>query len=403
MILEILPGTASGRMTAPPSKSMAHRDLICGALSGGSTVTGLAWSDDIMATLSCLVAIGAKAEKMGNDVKIGGLDPVNADVRGELYCHESGSTLRFLIPLCLLSSKPITLCGTERLFARPLDVYAERCRELGLKFKAGKNSVQLCGPLKSGKYSVAGNLSSQFISGLLFALPLLPGDSVIDITGAIESLSYIKLTLKALGDFGIRVTRADEHTLFIPGGQRYRARNIAVEGDYSNAAFFEALNVLGGNIVIEGLAVRSHQGDRVYRKLLPKLCKRNSEIDLTDCPDLAPILFAVAAAKGGAVFTGTARLKIKESDRAQAMKEELAKFGVPVIVEENRVTVLKSELKKPTQLLYGHNDHRIVMALSVLCTLTGGRIAGAQAVAKSYPDFFRQLAALGIGIKVEEE
>lgn len=403
MILKILPGTASGRMTAPPSKSMAHRDLICGALSTGSTITGLAWSDDIKATLSCLEMMGADVEKDGNTVKIGGLDPLNPDVKGNLYCHESGSTLRFFIPLCLLSDKPMRLCGTERLFARPLDVYAQLCRGAGLEFKPDKTSVQLRGPLQSGKYSVAGNLSSQFITGLLFALPLLPGDSTIDITGSIESLSYIKLTLKALGDFGIRVTRADEHTLFIPGSQRYRAREMAVEGDYSNAAFFEALNTLGGNIVIEGLAVRSHQGDRVYRKLLPKLCGRNPEIDLTDCPDLAPVLFAVAAAKNGAVFTGTARLRLKESDRAEAMKEELEKFGVPVIVEENRVIVEKAPLKAPTQLLYGHNDHRIVMALSVLCTLTGGTIAGAQAVAKSYPEFFRQLAALGIGIKVEEE
>lgn len=403
MILKILPGTASGRMTAPPSKSMAHRDLICGALSTGSTISGLAWSDDIKATLSCLEAMGAKVKTKGNTVKIGGLDPIDPDIKGDLYCHESGSTLRFLIPLCLLADKPIHLSGTERLFARPLGVYEELCRGAGLEFKPEKTSVQLRGPMKSGKYSVAGNLSSQFISGLLFALPLLPGDSVIDITGSIESLSYIKLTLKALGDFGIRITRADEHTLFVPGGQHYRAREMAVEGDYSNAAFFEALNTLGGNIVIEGLAVRSHQGDRVYRKLLPKLCGRNPEVDLTDCPDLAPILFAVAAAKNGAVFTGTARLRLKESDRAQAMKEELAKFGVPVTVEENRVIVEKVQLKTPTQLLYGHNDHRIVMALSVLCTLTGGTIAGAQAVAKSYPEFFRQLAALGIGIKVEEE
>ena len=402
MILTVFPGTPSGRMTAPPSKSMAHRDLICGALSSESTVTGLAWSDDIKATLSCLEAMGAKVEKNGDTVKIGGIDPLNCNNTKELYCHESGSTLRFLIPLCLLSSKPIRLCGTERLFARPLNVYSDLCQSMGLQFELDKTSVKLCGPLKSGNYSVAGNLSSQFISGLLFALPLLEGDSTIDITGSIESLSYIKLTLKALGDFGIRVTRANEHTLLIPGGQRYRSREIAVEGDYSNAAFFEALNVLGGNIVVEGLAVRSHQGDRVYRKLLPKLCGRNPEIDLTDCPDLAPILFAVAAAKNGAVFKGTARLRLKESDRAEAMREELEKFGVSIIVEENRVIIPKSALKTPTQLLYGHNDHRIVMALSVLCTLTGGTIAGAQAVAKSYPDFFRQLAALGIGIKVEE-
>ena len=403
MKLSIMPGTASGQMKAPPSKSMAHRDLICGALSTGSEISGLEWSKDIRATLSCLEAMGAAVTEDGDTVKIGHLDPTGIKGNTELFCNESGSTLRFLIPLCLLSDKKIKLTGTQRLFERPLDVYKSLCESMGLTFETSTDSVTVKGPLKSGKYTVAGNLSSQFISGLLFALPLLEGDSIIDITGSIESLSYINLTLKALGEFGIRVTRADEHTLIIPGSQRYRSREVGVEGDYSNTAFFEALNFLGGNIVIEGLAVRSHQGDRIYRKLFPKLCRKNPVIDLTDCPDLAPILFAVAAAKNGAEFTGTARLKIKESDRAAAMRDELAKFGVPVFVEENRVIVEKATLHKPEEVLYGHNDHRIVMALSVLCTITGGTIFGAQAVAKSFPGFFRQLASLGIGIKVEEE
>ncbi len=403
MIISIKPNAAMGNITAPPSKSIAHRQLICGALSSGSVIHNLAMSDDIKATLSCLQNMGANIKYNGNSVLIGNLNPFSPKNENALNCNESGSTLRFLIPLCLLSNKEITLTGTERLFERPLGVYEEMCKSAGLYFKANKNSVTVKGPLQSGTYRVAGNVSSQFISGLLFALPLLEKDSKIDITGAAESLSYIKLTLKALGDFGIRVTRTDENTLLIPGAQHYKSRELSVEGDYSNAAFFEALNLLGGNVNIEGLAVRSFQGDRIYRKLFPKLCTRKPVIDLTDCPDLAPILFAVAAAKGGATFTGTARLKIKESDRAGAMKEELAKFGVPVTINENSVIIEKAELKTPTQRLYGHNDHRIVMALSVLCTLTGGTIMGAEAVAKSFPDFFRKLCSLGIEVKVENE
>lgn len=402
MIVSITPSAALGSVTAPPSKSIAHRQLICGALSTGSIIHNLALSEDIKATVSCLQNMGANTKFNENNVLIGGLNPFDLKDGTVLNCNESGSTLRFLIPLCLLSDKEITLTGSERLFERPLNVYEELCKSAGLYFKTNKNSVTLKGPLQSGTYRIAGNISSQFISGLLFALPLLENESKIDITGATESLSYIKLTLKALGDFGIRVNRIDENTLLIPGSQRYKIRELSVEGDYSNAAFLEAFNLFGGNVAVDGLSSRSFQGDRVYRKHFQELCTKKPCIDLTDCPDLAPILFAVAAAKNGAEFTGTARLKIKESDRAEAMKEELAKFGISVCINENSVIIEKGELKTPTQKLYGHNDHRIVMALSVLCTITGGTIMGAEAVAKSFPDFFKKLSELGIIIKAEK-
>ena len=399
MIINIKAGTAEGCIKAQPSKSMAHRSLICGALSKESEISGISFSDDIKATLSCLEMLGAKVQVNGDTVKIGGLNPFDPHIKGKLFCNESGSTLRFLVPLCLVSQKEICLNGTERLFERPLDVYKHLCQSAELEFCTDKTSVTLKGPLKSGKYAVEGNVSSQFISGLLFALPLLVGDSIIEITGAAESLSYIKLTLKTLDDFGIKVTIADEHTLLVPGSQHYRNCNITVEGDYSNSAFFAALNSLGGNVKIEGLPENSFQGDRVYKELFIKLCEGGAQIDVSDCPDLAPILFALAAAKSGAVFTGTARLKLKECDRAAAMKEELAKFGIPVIVEENRVVIENAQLHAPSVILDGHNDHRIVMALSILCTLTGGKIDGAQAVDKSYPAFFRDLAELGISVE----
>ena len=401
MIATIEKGTAYGRVEAPPSKSVSHRYLICGALSGGSVIENVAFSEDIKATLNCLSALGAEYEIDGSTVKIGGISPDKAVKCAELFCNESGSTLRFIIPLCLLFGQKITLKGTERLMSRSLAVYKEMCLSQGIEFTEDKESVTVCGKLTAGKYSVRGDVSSQFISGLMFALPLLEKDSTIDITGALESGSYLGMTVKALAEFGVRISRTDEHTIFIKGNQTYKPRTLRVEGDYSNAAFFEAFNSVGGNVAVAGLKKDTCQGDAVYRRLFGKLVRGCPEIDISDCPDLAPVLMAVAAANNGVRLTGTHRLKIKESDRGAAMAEELAKFGCNTEVWENEITVHPRALKTPELPLSGHNDHRIVMALSLLCSITGGSIYGAEAVNKSFPDYFRRLASLGI--KVEEK
>lgn len=401
MIATIEKGTAYGRVEAPPSKSVSHRYLICGALSGGSVIENVAFSEDIKATLNCLGALGAEYEIDGGTVKIGGISPDKAVKCAELFCNESGSTLRFLIPLCLLFGQKITLKGTQRLMSRSLAVYKEMCLSQGIEFTEDKESVTVCGKLTAGKYSVRGDVSSQFISGLMFALPLLGSDSIIDITGALESGSYLGMTVKALAEFGVRISRTDEHTIFIKGNQTYKPRTLRVEGDYSNAAFFEAFNSVGGNVAVAGLKKDTCQGDAVYRKLFGKLVRGCPEIDISDCPDLAPVLMAVAAANNGVKLIGTHRLKIKESDRGAAMAEELAKFGCNTEVWENEITVHPRALKTPELPLSGHNDHRIVMALSLLCSITGGSIYGAEAVNKSFPDYFRKLSSLGI--KVEEK
>lgn len=401
MIATIEKGTAYGRVEAPPSKSVSHRYLICGALSGGSVIENVAFSEDIKATLNCLGALGAEYEIDGSTVKTGGISPDKAVKCAELFCNESGSTLRFLIPLCLLFGQKITLKGTERLMSRSLAVYKEMCLSQGIEFTEDKESVTVCGKLTAGKYSVRGDVSSQFISGLMFALPLLGSDSIIDITGALESGSYLGMTVKALAEFGVRISRTDEHTIFIKGNQTYKPRTLRVEGDYSNAAFFEAFNSVGGNVAVAGLKKDTSQGDAVYRKLFGKLVRGCPEIDISDCPDLAPVLMAVAAANNGVKLIGTHRLKIKESDRGAAMAEELAKFGCNTEVWENEITVHPRALKTPELPLSGHNDHRIVMALSLLCSITGGSIYGAEAVNKSFPDYFRKLSSLGI--KVEEK
>lgn len=402
MVVTINKSKAFGRVIAPPSKSMAHRYLICAALSPESEIKGVGFSEDIKATLSCLEALGANAEISGNTARIGGIDIAKGIKNGKLFCNESGSTLRFLIPLCLLFDKKITLTGTKRLMERSLSVYSDICRAAGMYFNQGAESVTVKGRLSAGKYSVRGDVSSQFISGLMFALPLLPNDSVIDITGALESGSYLGMTVKALADFGVRISRTDEHTIYIKGNQTYKPRELTVEGDYSNAAFFDALNALGGNVAVSGLKKDTCQGDAVYKKLFGEIVRGCPEIDISDCPDLGPVLMAAAAANNGAHFTGTHRLKIKESDRGEAMAEELLKFGCRVQVGDNDITVPACELKTPELPLNSHNDHRIVMSLAVLCTLTGGKIYGAQAVSKSFPDFFERFSSLGIDLEVEE-
>lgn len=389
--------TAVGTVSAPPSKSMAHRLLICAGLAKGvSRVHGVEQNEDVAATIDCLRALGVRCEIQGDTVTVygtGNISPVDT-----LRCRESGSTLRFFIPLVLSSGVKATFIGSEKLLSRPLDVYAALCKENHFLFEQNADGITVQGKLQAGEFTVSGGISSQFITGLLFALPLLDGDSRIRITPPIESKSYVALTLQALTIFGVHAAWEDDTTLYIKGGKRFKATDVTVEGDYSGAAFLEAFNLFGGQVTVDGLAENSLQGDRVYRTHFAALDKAHATVDLTDCPDLAPILFAVAAAKHGGTFIGTRRLKMKESDRAAAMAQELQKLGVTVSVEENTVVVQKAALHPPATAIDGHNDHRIVMALAVLLTLVGGDIEGAQAVTKSFPDFFKKISALGIEV-----
>ncbi len=398
MIVKISAGRAEGSVSAPPSKSMAHRLLMCAAFSEGSTVAGVDFSEDVLATLDCLRTLGARVETTGDTVTLGGLDIDSVPENTELFCRESGSTLRFFIPICLLTGKKIKLLGSARLMERPQSVYEDICREQGILFDRSGDGITLCGKLRPGEYSVAGDVSSQFITGLMFALARLPGDSVIKLVGKCESRSYIDLTVKALADFGVTVLQ-NENEYLIKGGQSFCSRNLSVEGDYSNAAFFDALNLLGSKVRVTGLDPHSLQGDRVYKDLFSKL-GGSEEIDLSDCPDLAPVLFALSAFVGKTVFVGTKRLKIKESDRAAAMKDVLSRFGVQVDIAENEVTVWGGKITAPKEPLPSFCDHRIVMSAAVLLTLTGGSITGAEAVNKSFPDFFKKLSSLGINIEV---
>jgi 3-phosphoshikimate 1-carboxyvinyltransferase len=393
------PCRLQGTIPAPPSKSYAHRMLICAALAQGeSRIFGIEESQDILATLDCIRALGASAQSQNDAYCVRGADAKAA--QSALYpCHESGSTLRFFLPIALLCGKRVRFSGSERLLQRGISLYKEVLSQKGITFSEKDGAIEARGRLTSGEYTLRGNVSSQFLSGLLFALPLCDGDSVLRVLPPFESRAYVDLTLDAMAQFGVTVER--EGDLFrIRGNQSYTSRDVQVEGDWSNAAFLYALQCCGHEIEVTNLNDASLQGDRVCYDYLLRLQAGFAELDVANCPDLAPILFAMAAAQNGAHFYGTSRLSLKESDRANAMAQELAKFGAKITVNENDVFIEAARLHTPTQVLCGHNDHRIVMALCVLATRYGGEITDAQAVAKSYPSFFQVIARAGAEVSL---
>ena len=456
MRVSISPSKARGSVEAPPSKSMAHRLLICAGLASKlepSIIHGIENSQDILATIDCLNVLGAGITQQESATVVYGIDSTAVQANDVLPCRECGSTLRFFVPLCLLFDKPLSLTGSPTLLSRPMGVYQDICREQGLHFSQNEQGIQVQGPLRAGAFEVPGNISSQFISGLLFALPLLQGTSTITLVPPVESRPYIDMTIQALSSFGVQVNWENDTTLTVPGGQRYHNTTLRVEGDYSNAAFFEALNYVGENgknkVQVTDLLEDSLQGDSIYRELFPLLAGTSSAdtsaslapastaatpvgtyptpsptsasayptsspasfpvsfptISLANCPDLGPVLMAVAAANNGAVFTHCARLALKESNRGHAMAQELAKFGIRVDIspDEDTITVHPGTLCAPRETLCGHNDHRIVMALAVLACAVGGTIKGAQAVSKSFPCFFEYLSRLGVELFIEKE
>lgn len=398
MTVEMIRSQAKGCVSAPPSKSMAHRCLICAGLAKGeSRISHISYSQDILATLDCLQEMGATFEKGDDFVIIKGASPKAA--AGKVYpCRESGSTLRFFLPLLLLSDGEKIMTGYGRLMERPLSVYEKICRENGIVLERGEGFIRLGTGLRGGVYEVAGNISSQFITGLLLALSLCEGKSELTIIPPIESRSYIDMTLQAMEKFSVKL-QWQGNTLSIPGNSKYCARDITVEGDYSNAAFLEAFNLLGGEVSVSGLDEDSLQGDKIYREYFSQIASGSPTLDVGNCPDLAPILMTAMASCHGGKLTNTARLKIKESDRGEVMARELRKFGGRIAVNENEIIVEDRPLHQPQEILESHNDHRIAMSLAVLGSAYGGRIRGAEAVQKSYPDFFEKIGKLGVEVK----
>lgn len=395
------PCKLNGHIDAPPSKSMAHRYLIGAALSKeNSQISGVDYSEDILASIDCLKALGADINIDRDTVCINPQNFMKNVDNSILNCRESGSTLRFFIPLALCLGTEVTLQGSTRLFERPLDIYEEICAKNHFQFEKKANSVTLCGRLASGTYEIRGDISSQFITGLIFALIYLGEDSVIKIVPPFESRSYVNLTISALKSFGADIEFVDDYQITIRKSTM-KSFSGRIEGDFSNAAFLDAFNYLGSDVTVHNLNADSFQGDRVYAEYFEKIEKGTPTLDISDCPDLGPVLIALASMKYGAVFTGTDRLKAKESDRGKAMHEELEKLGGGLIFGENSITVPKQELNSKGIVVSGHNDHRIVMAMSLILSKIGGTIDGAEAVRKSYPHFFEEIRQLGAEVDIE--
>lgn len=404
MIARIRPSEIQGSIVAPPSKSMAHRYIICAALAQGkSRISNIAYSEDIKATLDCVCALGAKVTLGEDFVDIIGFNPQESLATIPLNVRESGSTLRFMIPIALISGNKTKFCGKERLFARPLGVYEKIADDYGFEFEKKSTGLTVCGKLKSSTFNISENKSSQFISGLLFALPLLDSDSKIVLAEYPESKSYIDMTLAATEIFGVRSVFNGERTYYVAGNQRYVPHNVTVEGDCSNAAFFEALNLLGGSVEIDGMSPNVIQGDAVYAEYFEKIKNGNAVLDVSDCPDLAPILLTLLAEYGGGKLVGTRRLKFKESDRGTVMKRELAKFGAIINCFENEITVENVKLHAPKEPINSNSDHRVVMSTAVLATKYGGTILGCEDCSKSMPDFFEKLSSLGADIEITDK
>lgn len=404
MKVKINKSIANGIIDAQPSKSYAHRLLIASSLCDDECViSNVVLSNDILATINCIKALGKEVMIVGEGKKtiiIKKNNNFNINDQNEIVfdCLESGSTLRFFIPIALLLNKKVIFKGTEKLLSRGISVYENICEKQNIQLIKEKTQITFVGKLQADNFVVEGNISSQFITGLLFALPLLDEDSCINIMTSLESKNYIDITLDVLKQAGIVIERKKDSSYFIIGNQKYNKINLTVEGDYSNSAFLETFNYLNGNVLIEGLNKNSYQGDKKYLDIFPKLNQGYYECDIKNCIDLGPILFCFASLKHGGCFTGVNRLRIKESDRIKDIKEELEKFNVIVTEEDNKVIINNKMITKPNVILNGKNDHRLVMALSIMLTVFGGEIEGVEAINKSYPDFFNDLQKLGIEV-----
>ena len=382
MNLTITPTRLSGTVTPPPSKSQAHRLLIAAALAGdGSVIHNLADSQDIQATRRCMAEL-----------------KTNSSSLPDLDCGESGSTLRFLIPVALALRGGGVFTGHGRLMERPQRPYFDIFDEKGIRYRQGAGKLVVEGRLTPGVYRLPGNVSSQFVTGLLYALPLLDGDSEILLTSPLESRGYVDMTLEVLKEFGIRVEESEDRFL-IPGGQTYRPREAAVEADWSQAAFWYAANCLGSRLEILGLNPESTQGDMAVGHWAQALSQSGDvEIDVSGCPDLAPPLAAMAAVRQGtARLVNAARLRIKESDRLATITAALAALGADLEDFPDSLTIHGKDELAGGCAVDCCNDHRIAMMAAIAATRCREPVTllGAECVAKSYPDFWEHYRMLG--------
>ncbi len=420
MRVKVYPSGISSYITVPPSKSICHRAIICACLSEGfSRLHNISYSKDIVATIGGMRALGAKIIEHDNYVDIEGIGKIKANTPLAIDCNESGSTLRFFIPIFSLCNQKITFLGQGRLLSRPQSVYEEMFAKQGLFFEQSDDRITIDGTLKACKYELCGDISSQFITGLLLALPLLSGDSVIKIKPPFESRSYVDLTLQTMADFGVDAYFIDDYTIAVAGNQQYKATNYKFEGDYSQMAFFAVMAAIKGELTIEDMRIDSKQGDKEIIDILTnfngdinvlkdsyniKQSELNaSDIDLSNCPDLGPILTVLCAySRGKSTIYNASRLRIKESDRIDAMETELKKLGVNISSTQDSITVCGRSKMSGEVTVFAHNDHRIAMSLAVFATCGEYPVTidGAECVEKSYPNFYEDMKKIGVRLEI---
>ncbi len=414
----INPSKLAGRVIVPPSKSMSHRAVICAGLSETpSILNNIARSDDIIATLEAMRQFGAEVDYLTANGQLRISNPTIQDLRLKhrtksiteiketvIDCNESGSTARFLMPLFHLKEGTVIYKGSHRLSERPFQPYYEIFDKQKIKYKMQQGGLPLAieGHLKPDHFTLVGNISSQFISGLMFILPLLEGPSHLTIVPPLESKDYIELTLACLRTFGIEIDKQSDLEYQIQGNQRYCGSNMTIEGDFSQAAFWLVATHLGNDIQVSGLDMDSKQADRAILDVLART-NTNKPIDVSQCPDLVPILAVLCAlTPGPSSIVNARRLRFKESDRLKAIATELAKMGAQVTELEDGLTFIGVERLNGTTV-EAWNDHRIAMALAVAATRADGKtkICGADCVRKSYPEFWTVYQGLGGTINVE--
>ena len=401
MNITITPGRLAGSVTPPASKSQGHRLLLAAALAEGESVlAGLSMSKDIQATISCICALGAQVAQQADGLHVVGCGG-RFDRRHGLFfdCGESGSTLRFMIPISLAVAGGGSFTGQGRLMERPMQPYFDIFQEKDIYYARADGKAGLEGELTPGDYRLPGDVSSQFVTGLLYALPLLAGDSRIVITTALESRAYVDMTLDALAQFGVTACWEGEQTLLVPGNQNYRPACLSVEGDWSQAAFWYAARGLGSHVTVAGLNKTSKQGDRVIAEQFEQLIAPGDvTLDVSQCPDLVPALAAMAAVRQGRThITNAARLRMKESDRLAAVTQVLCNMGADVTEQPEGLCIVGKESLAGGVSVDSCNDHRIAMMAAVAATRCEQPVTveGAQCVSKSYPSFWEDYEALG--------
>lgn len=402
MNIKINPTKLKGYVKIPASKSIAHRMLICSALANGKSIIGnINYSKDIEATINAMKALGAEIFTDKNNAEINGI--VHIPEKSVIDCNESGSTLRFIIPVATALGVKTEFHGRGRLPQRPIDIYTRELTKHGITFDYNNTMpFTVSGQLSNGIYEIEGNVSSQFITGLLFALPLLNGDSEIVMTSHLESRPYVDITIDVLKKFGI-IIEETEKGFHIKGNQTYKAYSGNVEGDFSQAAFFYVANSLGSSIILGNLNTNSVQGDKKIIEIINQTEQNGFfNADCSDIPDLVPVLAVLASfGKKTSTIYNAERLKIKESNRLETTAELINNLGGDVKITNDGLII------RPTNNMHGgtiesFGDHRIVMAGAVMATALKEEliINGAEAVTKSYPDFFEDYKKLGGNVNV---